>query len=81
MTRIVNISFSLYVNMDDINNFASEISHIKFFVQELGVKVYPTPQYHSKIAEDEIEYIWSLYKEIYCSKPLKLKKGKAQFKN
>ena len=81
VTGIVNPYFSLSINMAELHDFSIDISQLKFVQQELGVEVYPTPKYHAKIVGEGIEYIWALAKGRYCSKPLKLKKGKAQFKN
>jgi hypothetical protein len=61
-------------------DFRDEETALQFLGRTIGVTVDCTPKFHAELAGEGIEYSWGFAKQLYRRKPVKLKKGRANFK-
>lgn len=66
--------------MEQLPDFQDEPTLLQFHGEKLGVKVDRTPKCHPEVAGEGVEYDWGCAKGYYRRLPLKMKKGKDNFR-
>jgi hypothetical protein len=61
-------------------DFENEETMLQAKGQEMGILVDRTPKCHCELAGEGIEYSWGCAKNFYRRQPLKMKRGKANFR-
>ena len=77
---LIQVGMSLLELVSNCADFENEATLLQTKGQEMGVLVDRTPKCHCELAGEGIEYSWGCTKNLYWRQPLKMKRGKANFR-
>jgi hypothetical protein len=76
----IDQSTSLVWLLSQCLDFKEEVSAIRKFGDDIGMRIEQTPKYHAEIAGEGVEYDWALGKNCHKRSPLSKRKTMAGFR-